>query len=837
MGSSASPPLKRSAKRFDRSRWSLDPGLWRRRAGGAGNSGSDVRVRTYCALCVSRCGAVATVERGTLVALDPDPTHPTGAALCLKGRVAPELVSNPDRLTEPLRRTRPKGDPDPGWEPISWDDALDTVAGELRRLAADHGPESVVFSTASPSSSAVSDATVWIDRLRNAFGSPNHCASMELGSWARRLAGFYTFGASVPGRYRPDLDRTGCILLWGYNPSVSRLAHANAIADAVRRGARLVVVDPRPVGLARGADHWLAVRPGTDGALALGLAHVLLANGWFDRYFVRRWTNGPLLVRDDDGTLLRVGDLGPRHARTADASHYLTWVDGTGIVPFDPDGGGELDRSASLYGTFEVATDRGPVRCRPVFQRVADLCGRYTPEHVRRLTGVPGESVIETARTLWEARPTSFQTWSGIEQQSGATQIARAIHLLYALLGDLDAAGGNVAFAQPPLADLAGHELLPERQHDNTIGRTRRPLGPARFGHVNVGDLYDAALDADPYRARGLVSFGGNLLLAHADGDRGRRALGALDFHVHADLFLNPTAEFADIVLPVAGPFETEGLQAGFEISPEACSLVQLRRPLVERRGESRSDTEIVFALAPRLGLGGHFWGGDIDAALGERLAPTGLTLTELRDHPEGRRLELASRYRSFAARDQAGGVAGFDTPTRRVELYSETLLRAGHPALPDYEPPKLSAEARPDLASGYPLVLTCAKDVYYCQSQHRGIATLRRKAFDPFVQLHPDAAKARGIRSGDAVMVETPSGRMRAQARLDPDMAPDVVCGSHGWWQACEEIGAPGHPTTGDDSANYNRLVTHEAVDPVSGSVPLRAAMCEVRRLGREED
>ena len=99
------------------------PELWR----GAAN---------YCALCVSRCGSIAVVENGRFVALEPDPSHPTGQALCAKGRAAPELVYHPDRLLYPLKRTRPKGDPDPGWQRISWDEALDLTAARLRRLAA-----------------------------------------------------------------------------------------------------------------------------------------------------------------------------------------------------------------------------------------------------------------------------------------------------------------------------------------------------------------------------------------------------------------------------------------------------------------------------------------------------------------------------------------------------------------------------------------------------------------------------------------------------------------------------------------------------------------------------
>src|SRR6185312_17432877 len=102
------------------------------------------------------------------------------------------------------------------------------------------------------------------------------------------MASLYTYGAPVPGAYMPDLANAGCILFWGYNPSVARLAHATATTAALRRGAKLVVVDPRRAGLASKADHWLRVRPGTDAALALALTNEMIQNGWYDREFVRR---------------------------------------------------------------------------------------------------------------------------------------------------------------------------------------------------------------------------------------------------------------------------------------------------------------------------------------------------------------------------------------------------------------------------------------------------------------------------------------------------------------------------------------------------------------------
>src|SRR5215510_9372060 len=101
------------------------------------------KIHGFCGMCIARCGTVATVENGRFTRLDPEPSHPTGQAICAKGRAAPELVYHKDRLTQPLRRTRPKGDRDPGWQAIGWDEALDAAAAAMRAIAARHGPQAM----------------------------------------------------------------------------------------------------------------------------------------------------------------------------------------------------------------------------------------------------------------------------------------------------------------------------------------------------------------------------------------------------------------------------------------------------------------------------------------------------------------------------------------------------------------------------------------------------------------------------------------------------------------------------------------------------------------------
>ena len=173
----------------------------------------------------------------------------------------------------------------------------------------------------------------------------------------------------APGDAMPDIANAGCLILWGYNPSMSRLTHATATIEAARRGMKLIVIDPRQVGLANKADVWLRVRPGTDGALALGLANLMIERGWYDRDFIRDWSNGPLLVRSDTGRLLTERDLTPGAA--SDAISHGTRPRAvrrlrSGCRPLRA-----CRCEPALEGEYQIAAASGPVR--------ATRCSRTTP--------------------------------------------------------------------------------------------------------------------------------------------------------------------------------------------------------------------------------------------------------------------------------------------------------------------------------------------------------------------------------------------------------------------------------------------------------------------------
>ena len=766
-----------------------------------------MEVQGYCALCVSRCGAVATIEDGRLVKVAPDPSHPTGEAICAKGRESPAMVNDPRRITTPLIRTGARHSADPAWREAGWDEALDLVSERLGEAMEAGGPESLVVGVTSPSGTAISDAFPYVLRLAYALGTPNIVSSTEVCQWHRDFAAELTYGYAQPA---PDFDNAGCVLLWGHNPKSAWLARAVKLTAAQKRGISLIVVDPRRAGPATRADRWLRVRPGADAALALGLAAELVRIGGHDEEFVRAWTNAPLLV-GEDGRLLRSGGVDGDET-------YLGLDAGTGrareVAPGEHEG-------LALTANGELPHNGSGTRFRTVWDHLCDRLAEWPPERVEEVAWVSADELRATAELLATKGPVCYATWSGVGQSTNATQTDRAISTLYALTGHIERPGGNVRLAPAPLVPMYGWELLPGPQAGKTLGLEELPLGPPSKLLTTTEAARRAMIEGEPYRARALLGFGLNWTLSQADSERTVEALRALDFHVQIEHTMTPTAELADVVLPVSSFWEHEALCGNFEVDQRAASTVQLRPAVVDQLGSSRSDLEILFDLATRMEVGEHFWNGDIEAAWNAELAPTGLTVEQLRNAPGGRvELDLATPHRSFEA-------GGFPTPTGRIEIYSERMHEAGHD--PIAAQPQAALSSQEKAGEGFPLVLTCAKSGQYCQSQHRGVPRLRSKEPEPEIEIHPRTARDRGIGAEDWVQVTTAHGAFRARAALSPDLDPRVVVSSFGWWQDCPEIGAPGHEPFQAVGSNYNLAISAEDSDPVSGSVALRGTACEL--------
>src|SRR3989338_2007199 len=197
-------------------------------------------VRGYCALCTAHCATITTVENGRVVRLDPYPDHPNGGVMCIKGRAAPELLYHPDRLNYPLRRTRPKGDSDPGWERIGWNEALDDISKHLLAIRERYGARAVALAKGTRRGTSVDDAERWLGRFLNAFGSPNWVSTTHVCNWHKDTGFSYTFAGNLP---TPILPNTNAFLLWGHNPSSTSLILAHDIVAARAGGMKTVVVD------------------------------------------------------------------------------------------------------------------------------------------------------------------------------------------------------------------------------------------------------------------------------------------------------------------------------------------------------------------------------------------------------------------------------------------------------------------------------------------------------------------------------------------------------------------------------------------------------------------
>ena len=785
-------------------------------------------VRGFCALCTAHCATIATVNEGKVVRLEADPDHPNGGVFCLKGKAAPELVYHPDRLNYPLMRTRPKGDADPGWRRVSWDEALGDIAQRLIAIREQYGARAVALAKGTGGGTSVSDAERWLARLLNRFGSPNWTSTTHVCNWHKDTGFTYTFGVEIP---TPDVAHSGAFLLWGHNPSSTSLILAHDIVAAKKHGMKIVAVDPRRVGIAAQADVLLQVRPGTDGALALAMIDVAIKENLLDENFVRQWTNGTFLIRRDNGAALTEADL----STSGSADRFVAWDEIAGApIVYDAATGSferKSDRLALVSEQRIEGKDGNVISCETAFGRLAALAAEFSPENSTSITWVPADKVRQAVHLLAAHRPVSMFMHNGVGQHTNATQTSRAIATFYALFGDIDLQGGNVVFPKPPLNAVSGKEFLPKETAQQRIGRERKPLGPpAKPGNCAAYDIFTAILEGRPYPVKALLNFGSNTIMSTGDSQRAREAFCAVDFAVAAELFMTPTAELCDYVLPATSFLEMATVSNDFKHREQGRRHVQYRPAVVAPLRERRSDTWIVFELAKRLGLADDFWQGDIEAAYEHELAPAGLTLRELKEKPGGVTLAATPRYQKFATLEKSGAPRGFNTPDKKVAIYSHAFAAHGFAALPEYVEPMVSPVSRPDIADDYPLVLTNAKFTTYIHSQLRGLTSLRKVSPHPTSDIHPETAARFGIIDKDWMVIESPRDSIRAKARVTDAIAPGVVCCQHGWWQECKALELPGYDSYGAGSANPSLLIGSEIADPISGSLPHRSFLCRVR-------
>ncbi|MDP2602963.1 MAG: molybdopterin-dependent oxidoreductase [Deltaproteobacteria bacterium] len=770
-------------------------------------------IRTYCPMSKSRCGVIATVEDGKFVRLEPDPSHPNHG-ICVKGQSAPQMVYDPLRLKYPMRRTRPKSDDDPGWQRVGWDEAMGEIAERLHALKAANGPESVFFYRGAAGGSSSQEYEAFMIRFASVFGSPNTVSTGHICNWHKDSGSLYTYGGGIPA---PDFENSACILLWGHNPQASWPTQAMRISRAVNRGAKLIVIDPRPIPLTKKAALWLPVRPGSDGLLAMSFLYVMLEEKLYDEEFLRQWTNGGLLIAEAGGAL-----RGEAFAAGAKPGQYVVWNEKTGQAAlYDPES--LSDGMAALTGRYRVRLGDGrEVAAGPAFELLRERVQQYAPEKTAARTGIAPDLVRETVRLFTATKPNSYYTYNGIEQHADSMQINRAVCLFYALTGNLDRPGGNVRFPKPAVNDVEGRNLLSPEQFNKRLGYAERPLGPTNTGKVQAYEVYKAILIGKPYPVRGFLSFGGDIILSNGDTETGRRALQALDLYVQTEFYETPAARYADFLLPASTPWESWNLRTTFEQGAETSAYMQYRSQVIAPQHESRPDLEIIFDLAMRMGFGEQFWNGSIEKAFDYILAPSGVTLEDLKRQPGGMAVPLEVKYQKHLKN-------GFKTPSRKVEIYSLAFEKHGYDPLPVLRMPEeifgtITVEH-------YPFTLTTAKTINFCHGQHRSVPSLRRKVPEPFAEINPRDGESCGIHDGEKMRVETEVSAITVKATFNPQLPEKVVRVMHGWWQGCPQLELPAYDPFSTAGANVNLIMKNDIIDAITGSVPHRSYPCRIAR------
>lgn len=335
----------------------------------------------------------------------------------------------------------------------------------------------------------------------------------------------------------------------------------------------------------------------------------------------------------------------------------------------------------------------------------------------------------------------------------------------------------------------------------------------ALFPTAHIPTLFRAMRTEEPYPVKAFLVFGNNALVTYANSKEVYKSLRKLDFFMVMDIYMTPTAELADIVLPAATWLEVDQVVG---LPFVANNVVQVQQKVVEM-WECRPDEDVFIELARRLNL--ESGTEPLEEILSKQLKPLGITFDELKNKNY---IVAPMKYRKFEKRK-------FATLSGKVELYSSFLERNGYDPLPYYQEPPESPISTPDLAKEYPLILTTGGRIqhFFC-SEHRQIPTLRREHPDPIVEINPTTAAKLNIEEGDWVWIETTRGRIQQRAKFT-QIHPRVVNVQFGWWFPEEE-----GPEYGVWKSNVNMLTSNAPpYDPALKTYQLRALLCKVYKNG----
>jgi anaerobic selenocysteine-containing dehydrogenase len=677
---------------------------------------SAIRVaKTICNLCPTRCGLDIYVDKERIVKVKGMQEHPFGHP-CIKSQAIIDWIYHKDRVTEPMKKVNGE------FRQVSWDNALGFIADKLKDIKEKDGARSMVVHLGFPFIGTT------IERLSRRFcqvyESPNFTTGASLCFCARMLAQSITFNHNTMV-LSPSYHGSQCHVLWGLNPTESGHLQAAAVSRARKEGAKLIVVDPRVIPLAKQADIHAQIRPGTDTALALGMMNVIISEGLYDKEFVEEWTHG--------------------------------------------------------------------------FKELTEHVKNYRPDKVAEITWIPAETIKNMARMYATSKPACISQGVALDHSTNGIQNSRALACLIAICGNYDIPGGSTYSRT-----LRQRSLQVSKVITGEIG-AEYPLFSRFIHESSSAPVTNAILQGKPYPIKALIINGSNTVLTWPETEQVRRAYGQLDLMVVMDMFMNETAEMADIFLPAASFVESTTLK---DYAPVSLPMAVLTGEVIKPLGNSWPDWKFWVELGRRMGYDDYFpWNTD-DELYDTLLEPSGVTANQLKEKPGG--LFHHDREKQRYLKE------GFHTPSGKVELYSGIMEEHGYDPLPTYHEPSESPISTPDLAKEYPLILISGPRVrVYTHSQFHNVEVMRKKHPEPLAQINPDVAKGLGIVEGDEVIVETKRGNAEMKAQLTPDILPGVVNIPHGWGY----------------NANANLLTSSKNMDPISGFPAFKSMMCRMAK------
>ncbi|WP_018871724.1 molybdopterin oxidoreductase family protein [Thioalkalivibrio sp. ALJ16] len=608
------------------------------------NHGKQEIKYSTCYMCACRCGIKVTVEDNKVRYIQGNRHHPINkGVLCAKGNAGIMKQQSPARLHQPMRR-KPGTERGAGeFEPISWDEAIDTLSARLQKIR-ETDPRKLAFFTGRDQMQALTG--LWATQ----FGTYNWAAHGGFCSVNMAAGGLYTTGFAFWEFGDPDWDRTKYHMLWGVAEDHASNPIKIGLEKLKRRGGKFVAINPVRTGYQAIADEWVGIKPGTDGLFALSMLHVLLKNDQFDWDFLVRYTNATQLVvqtpgQKGDGLILR-----------DEAGNPLVWeLEKEAFVD-----GSQVDIKPALFGEY-TAPDGRPVKTVMTLLAERYLSDEYSPENTAEITGVPAEQTerlaLEMAHVAFKetieldiewtdswgrkhdkvfGRPVSMHAMRGISAHSNGFQTCRAIHFLQIMLGSVDCPGGHLA--KPPYPKHIPPGIKPAKECAPNTPLKSPPLGfptapedlvidddgnPLRIdkafswdapvsNHGLMHMVVTNAVKGDPYPIDTLIFFMANMSwnstmnttevmdMLRAKDDNGEYKI---PFLVVSDAFNSEMVSFADLVLPDTTYLERYDTISMLDrpISEPAAAADSIRHPILEADRDVRPWQEVMVELAGRL--------------------------------------------------------------------------------------------------------------------------------------------------------------------------------------------------------------------------------------------